>query len=328
MSQDLLSRLNALNPNADELSDRINELMKKGARSKLIWKPTGKHVIRILPYLHQKNNDPIIQIFFHYELENSNSHVVCPERTFGHRGECPICQLVDGLYKKNTEESKEIAGKIRAKARYYVPIIVRGEEEEGVKFWAFGKDVRDDIGSYVQDKSEYPDIFHPIKGFDWTLDYVAPKKDDKGRLLDFGQRAIKPRRKESPVLEFPDQDDPKFKQKAEKISEKIIELIDSIPNIFESEFKPKTTEELTELLRNQIGYSAAPQPKFEDEPQEDESRYVDDDDAEDEDLQEEEKPKMPLDKTSKKKKDEDEDEDDDDESEDALLNMFRKFEKD
>ena len=325
MSQDLLSRLNALNPNADELNDRINELMKKGARSKLIWKPTGKHTIRILPYPHQKNYDPIIQIFFHWELDNITNNIVCPDRTFGHRGECPICQLVDGLYKKNSEESKQIAGKIRAKARYYVPIIVRGEEEEGVKFWAFGKDVRDDIGSYVQDTSEYPDIFHPIKGFDWTLDYVAPKKDDKGNLMDFGQRAIKPRRKESPIFEFPDKDDPKFEKKSKEVAEKIIELVDSIPNIFEAEFKPKTTEELTEILKNQIGYSSAPQPKFEEEVEE-ESRYVDEPETDDD---EEEKVEMPLDKKTKSKKDDDDDdEDEEDEEGDKLLSMFRNFEKD
>jgi hypothetical protein len=47
--------------------------------------------------------------------------------------------------------------KIEPKMRTYVPVIIRGKEAEGVKFWGFGKTIYAELLSIISDP-DYGDI--------------------------------------------------------------------------------------------------------------------------------------------------------------------------
>ena len=58
------------------------------------------------------------------------------------------------------------------KLRTFVPVVVRGEEGEGVRFWGFGKTVYQEILGYIGDP-DYGDITDPTSGRDLTIEYKS-----------------------------------------------------------------------------------------------------------------------------------------------------------
>ena len=59
------------------------------------------------------------------------------------------------------------------KLRTFVPVVVRGEEGEGVRFWGFGKTVYQEILGYID--PDYGDITDPTSGRDLTIEYKSIK---------------------------------------------------------------------------------------------------------------------------------------------------------
>ena len=59
----------------------------------------------------------------------------------------------------------------RTKLRTFVPVVVRGEEGEGVRFWGFGKTVYQEILGYIG--PDYGDITDPTSGRDLTIEYKS-----------------------------------------------------------------------------------------------------------------------------------------------------------
>ncbi len=116
--------------------------------------------LRILPYPHNPKNRPFVVAHTHYDLGKKNAPQVCLHENFGEK--CPICdfseepfELTNTIARKRGIDSKDRAAKksvaeinelfkygykMKAKARVYCPVIVRGKEEEGVKFWGMNHD--------------------------------------------------------------------------------------------------------------------------------------------------------------------------------------------
>jgi hypothetical protein len=63
------------------------------------------------------------------------------------------------------------------KLRTFVPVIVRGKESEGVKFWGFGKTVYQDILGYIADP-DYGDITDPNTGRDIVLEVMSAEESN------------------------------------------------------------------------------------------------------------------------------------------------------
>jgi hypothetical protein len=63
------------------------------------------------------------------------------------------------------------------KLRTFAPVIVRGKESEGVKFWGFGKTVYQDILGYIADP-DYGDITDPHTGRDIVLEVVSAEESN------------------------------------------------------------------------------------------------------------------------------------------------------
>jgi len=146
---------------------RLNKLQNTQRKSDLQWKPTpGKHQLRIVPYKYDKDN-PFIELFFHY---NVNNKTYLSPSSFGRPD--PIVEFAEKLKRMGDKEDWKSAKQMEPKLRTFVPVLVRGEEDQGVKFWGFGKTVYQEILGYIADP-DYGDITDPIAGRDISVEYIS-----------------------------------------------------------------------------------------------------------------------------------------------------------
>ena len=152
------------------------------------WKPTlGEQVIRIVS---TPDGDPFKGHWLHYGVGNS-SGFLCPKKNFS--DDCPVCNFVGSLWKeanKGDEESKTLAKKMGAKQRFFSPVLVRGEEKEGIRVWAYGKNAYAALLQLVLNP-DYGDITDPDGGTDLNLRYSKPDG------VQFPQTDLMPARKVS-----------------------------------------------------------------------------------------------------------------------------------
>ena len=149
----------------EAIKSRLNQLQSSSATSNNFWKPQpGKSQIRIVSYKHNKEN-PFSELFFHYSLV-PNKTVLSP-LSFGRPD--PVQQFADKL-KASGNKDEWIQGKrIEPKMRTFAPVVVRGEEHEGVKFWGFGKTVYQELLGIIADP-DYGDISDSTNGRDIVVE--------------------------------------------------------------------------------------------------------------------------------------------------------------
>ena len=147
------------------IKSRLNQLQSTSSTANSFWKPpAGKTQIRITPYVENKDN-PFVELFFHYSLV-PNKTVLSP-LSFGRPD--PVQQFADKL-KSTGDKDEWIQGKrIEPKMRTFVPVVVRGEETEGVKWWGFGKTVYQELLSIIADP-DYGDISDSMTGRDIVVE--------------------------------------------------------------------------------------------------------------------------------------------------------------
>ena len=119
----------------EKMRDRRAVLDNKNANNReAFWKPQdGETTIRIVP---TPDGDPFKDYWFHYNVGN-NSGFLSPKKNFGE--DDALDSFVRKLYKEGTEESIKLAKSLSARQRFFAPVVVRGEEEKGVRIWGFGK---------------------------------------------------------------------------------------------------------------------------------------------------------------------------------------------
>ena len=199
---------------------------KQNGKSSTMWKPkAGDQMVRILP---TADGDPFREFHFHYNV-GKNPGIYCNKRNDG--GECPICDFASKLWRDGVENDdstlKNEAKKLFARKRYYSPVLVRGNEADGVKIWAYGKTAYETLLGYVLDP-DYGDITDPETGTDIKLTYTIP-----GTPGSFPKTTLQPRRRPSVLCD-------------DAIAD-CQDLIDSVPNI-DNLFDVKTVEEVQEML--------------------------------------------------------------------------------
>src|SRR5210317_1480101 len=139
---------------------RLNKLQNTSNRTSNLWKPTpGKHQVRIVPYKFSPEN-PFIELFFHY---NINNKTYLSPSSFGRPD--PIVEFADKLKRMGDKE------------------------DEGIKFWGFGKTVYQEILGYIADP-DYGDITDPTNGRDITIEYVSA--EDAGTSYPVTTIRVKP----------------------------------------------------------------------------------------------------------------------------------------
>ena len=156
--------------NIDALRDRLNKLQNTQKKSDNLWKPTpGKHQVRIVPYKFEKDN-PFIELYFHY---NINNRTYLSPQSFGRPD--PIEEFAQKLKGTGSKDDYRLGRKVEAKMRTYAPVIVRGEESQGVKFWGFGKTVYQELLSIIADP-DYGDITDAVSGRDIAVEFKTAEE--------------------------------------------------------------------------------------------------------------------------------------------------------
>ena len=167
-----------------KLKSRLNSLSNTNNKTQLIWKPKpGKQVVRIVPYKYQPDN-PFIELKFHYNINNKT--YLSPD-SFNRPD--PIVEWSNRMKKTGNKEDWQLGRKMEPKMRTYAPILVRGEESEGVKFWGFGKNVYQEILSIINDP-DYGDITDPVNGRDIVVEFRTA--EDSGKSFPETTIRVKP----------------------------------------------------------------------------------------------------------------------------------------
>jgi len=151
---------------------RFSSLQTNTKKSDSIWKPAnGKSQIRLVPYKFNRDN-PFIELYFHY---NINNKTYLSPISFGRPD--PIVEFAEKLKRTGDTDDWKAGKKMEPKLRTFAPVIVRGKENEGVKFWGFGKTVYQDILGYIADP-DYGDITDPHSGRDIVLEVVSAEESN------------------------------------------------------------------------------------------------------------------------------------------------------
>jgi len=167
-----------------KLKSRLSSLSNTNQKSNLIWKPKpGKQVVRIVPYKYVPEN-PFIELKFHY---NINGKTYLSPDSFGRPD--PIVEFSNRLKKTGDKEDWKMGRKMEPKMRTFAPAIVRGEENEGVKFWGFGKQVYQELLSIISDP-DFGDITDLTSGRDIVVEFKTG--DESGKSFPETNIRVKP----------------------------------------------------------------------------------------------------------------------------------------
>ena len=158
----------------------------------IFWRPTvGKQQIRIVPSAFNSSN-PFTELKFYYGITNK---VMISPLNYGDKDPIALFanKLREGEYNK---ENYVLAKKLDAKNRVFVPVVVRGEEDKGVRLWQFGKQVYEELLALAVDDEigDYTDI---VNGRDLTVETVGPESTG----TPYNKSSVRVRLKTSPLSE-------------------------------------------------------------------------------------------------------------------------------
>ena len=204
-----------------KMKEKLNALQNRGQGSKNnFWRPQdGETTIRIVP---TEDGDPFKEFWFHYNLGN-NPGFLSPKRNFGE--DDPLDSFVRSLFNEGSEDSVKMAKNLMARQRFFTPVVVRGEEDQGVRVWGFGKMAYQELLSLVLNP-DYGDITDTEEGTDLVITYGKPAG------AQFPQTSITPRRRSSGLA---------------KTKKETKELLDQVPDFVEL-FERKTPGQVQNML--------------------------------------------------------------------------------
>lgn len=209
---------------------RLDNVKNNGKAGGSFWRPKdGTQAIRIVP---TQDGDPFKDYWFHYNLgPDQKGGLLCPKKNHG--DDCPICNFKDQLWKEFNEtqdqDTMKMAKDLSPRQRFFSPVLVRGEEAEGIRVWGYGKEAYTSLLNLVLNP-EYGDITDVDAGTDLTLTYGKPPG------ASFPKTTLTPRRRTSPLCD-----------EAVGGDEECSRLLDNIPS-FDNLFQVKSQEEVQQAL--------------------------------------------------------------------------------
>ena len=208
----------------DAIRRKLNQLSGNSSKRNVMWRPQEgeEATVRLLSF-QDNDGQPFQERWFYYNIGN-NPGLLAPYQ-FGKPD--PIQELITKLRDDGSKESYELAKKLYPKMRTYAPVLVRGEEDKGVRLWAFGKTVYQSLLNIMLDE-DYGDITDPTEGRDVKV--ICTKAP--GRM--WASTEVRPRGRSSKLSET---------------SESTQELLGQIPNLDEM-FTLKTYEELEKIVND------------------------------------------------------------------------------
>jgi hypothetical protein len=134
------------------------------------FKPTiGKQTVRVVPFKYNKEF-PFTEMKFYYGI--GSKKVIASPLNWGEKD--PIAEFAKQLRGTNDKENWRLAKKLDPKTRIFAPVIVRGEESEGVQLWEFGKEIYEAFLQMAADE-EVGDFSDIMSGRDIKLVTVGPE---------------------------------------------------------------------------------------------------------------------------------------------------------
>ena len=208
----------------DAIRKKLNQLSGNNSKRNTMWRPQegDEATVRLLSF-PDNDGQPFKERWFYYNIGN-NPGLLAPYQ-FGKKD--PIQELINKLREDGSKESYELAKKLYPKMRSYAPVVVRGEEDKGVRIWAFGKTVYQSLLNIMLDE-DYGDITDPIDGRDVKV--ICTKAPGR----QWATTEVRPRGKQSPLNEN---------------STTAKEWIDNIPEI-DDLYTCKTADELEKIVND------------------------------------------------------------------------------
>ena len=224
----------------DAIRRKLNQLSGQGSKKNIMWRPTEgeEHTVRLISF-PDNEGQPFKERWFYYNIGN-NPGLLAP---YQFNNPDPIQELINKLRDDGSKESYELAKKLYPKMRSYAPVIVRGEEDKGVRLWSFGKMVYQSLLNIMLDE-DYGDITDPLEGRDVKV--ICTKAP--GRM--WASTEVRPRGKQSPLSEGK-----QAKEWLDNLDMEDIAGMQAVENFFM--FKPDTVLKVKGLDGNPVEVKSA-----------------------------------------------------------------------
>ena len=156
--------LNAIKSRLQEMESKSGNNREKVDYEKVFWRPPmGKSKIRIVPSAYDPAM-PFSELKFHY---NVGKYPMLALSNFGKQD--PVEEFVAELKKTNDRDNWSLAGKLTPRSRFFAPVVVRGEEDMGVRIWGFSQTIFKALLSMAEDE-DIGDYTDPVNGFDMNVE--------------------------------------------------------------------------------------------------------------------------------------------------------------
>lgn len=158
------------------------------------WRPKiGEYNVRIVPWV-DSGGQPFKELWYYYGIgkPNGQGKGPFPMPTLKQYGKPdPIQELINSLRKedadKGTDENKELCKQLYPKMKAFIPVIVRGEEAEGVRLWGLTPKLYEKILGFFVDPEiieETPDFTDMKLGRDLKVKVSDSGKKYNGRSVN------------------------------------------------------------------------------------------------------------------------------------------------
>jgi len=145
----------------EAIKKRLAGLSGQNNKQRLLWKPPeGETTTVRLVAFQTESGIPFEERYFYYGIEKYG--ILAPFQ-FGKPD--PVNELSRQLKSEGTKESYELSKKLRPVMRTYALVLVRGEEDQGLRIWQFGKGIYQDLMKTMMDP-DYGDITDIHEGND------------------------------------------------------------------------------------------------------------------------------------------------------------------
>ena len=163
--------LDLIQSKLDSFSSNKGGNQKTNDRALKFWKPpVGKSLVRFIPSKLNPEN-PFQEVYFHYGI---GKRTIISPVNFGEKD--PIVEFSKELRKTKEPENWKLAKKLEPKMRVFAPVIIRGEEDKGVRMWEFGKEVYQSLLSLAADE-DIGDFTDMLEGRDMKIETTGPDQN-------------------------------------------------------------------------------------------------------------------------------------------------------
>jgi hypothetical protein len=162
--------------NLDAIKKKLESMQSKPStgggsinQTKRFKPQIGKQTVRVVPFKYNKEF-PFTEMKFYYGI--GSKKVIASPLNWGEKD--PIAEFAKQLRGTNDKENWRLAKKLDPKVRIFAPVIIRGQESEGVHMWEFGKEIYEAFLQMAADE-EVGDFTDIMTGRDIKLVTVGPE---------------------------------------------------------------------------------------------------------------------------------------------------------